>query len=1118
MNGSAPSVSVRHQAREFRRAVLQRTPAGDEDPLRKLLPADEVIAAAVLYCGLSVTALDPGDPLLAGAMAVLDRDVQRIWCTRARSPEAARFDIAHELGHWVLHPSQPVTARCTIDTDVAEAPSPYGELYITGYSPAQRTEVDANTFAAELLVPSPLVRALWQKRVPFAEVAGILGVPQSTLRAQYAYALLADAPPPQPPPPAGSGREAPNSLLESLDASQREAATVMGRPLLVSAGPGTGKTRTLVARALFLIQNGVPPEQILALTFSNRAADEMRRRLADVVPEAAHRLWIGTFHAFGLEILRRFGHVVGIPANFRVLDPVDAVALMERHIGRLPLEDQFDLTNPILAASNILRAISRAKDEAIEPHDLAGRAGELEAEEDADRVRAIAASYAEWQRILKEERAVEFADLVYLPVQLLRRHPGVRAALRKQYRQVLVDEYQDINHASGELVRLLAGSGRGLWAVGDLRQAIYAFRGASERHIQQFTQIYPGAGIQELKVNYRSLPRLVQLFNGLSTSMEGVHRGTWSADRPGEATLVVALAETEDAQALGIARAIRQFRDQGIPFEEQAVLCRTNAQADDLAQRLADQGIPTFYLGNLLNREEIKDLLCVLSLAATEDPEGFIRVAAFPEYAIPKAQVQAIIAEVASGASLKETLARSGSEGAGRLANHLNVLAAARDAADALNCYLFQVSRYLDPLLAAEGAGTQQKRMAIYQLLTLAGNEASRHGAATPAAFLGHLRRLASTGEDVRARTPCIATNIDAVRILTVHAAKGTEFRCVFVANLAADLFPVKPRHDKPVLPGLEAAGIRNSSREDEEARLFFVAASRARDHLFLCCPLSIRGKSRRLSPLLSQSLPGFKHLAHQTHWRAAPAPRTNEQGPSVEAGDGLPAVNEISLHGLETYLDCPRRYYYERLLGGSRPSYQSTSARLAECVRETLKKACEALPSGERTLEAIEPIFHEAWSTSGLEGHPAAEQIMAKALQMTINAIQVQARPLVLKTDLDGCTVRLLADHWEQQDGRPTVERWQFTLGRPAVRPSDRYTLMRRAAADTLGSSTVRVATRHLLHNTLTEVPEDPRAEPSHLKRYKAALAGIKENRFEARPANPMRCPLCPFYFACPA
>ncbi|MGC8668441.1 MAG: UvrD-helicase domain-containing protein [Chthonomonadales bacterium] len=1111
------TTSVRQLAWEFRRTILQGTSAGTPDPLYTLFSADEVISAGVRHCGLTVTTLDPKDPLLAGAVAVLDRDVQAIWCSAVRSPEASRFDVAHELAHCVLHPTEPLSAPCTIASEAAEVPPPYGEAYITGYSPAQRKEVDANTFAAELLLPCPLVRTLQQQHVSIGEVADRLGIPQSVLHSQYAYALLIDTPHQPAPHRETEGAHSLQSPLDGLDAWQYAAATALDRPVLVSAGPGTGKTRTLVARALYLIQNGAPPEGILALTFSNRAADEMRRRLAEVAPHAAHRMWIGTFHAFGLEILRRFGKVIGVPPTFRVLDPVDAVALMERHLGRLAVDDFFDLANPFAAAADLLRAIYRAKDEVIAPEDLRNIATNLEGQEDADRVQAIVAAYAQWQRILDEEHVVDFGDLIYRPVQLLRSHPQVRASLRNEYRHILVDEYQDINRASAELVRLIAGQGRGLWAVGDLRQAIYAFRGASEDHIRSFREVYEGAEIKELGVNYRSLPRLVQMFNGLSASMEGIHQGSWSAKRPGEATVVVAVADDEDAQADGIAGAIRAFHEQGIPYQQQAVLCRTNAQADDLAQRLADRGIPIFYLGNLLNRNEIRDLLCLMALAAEQDCIGLLRVASFPEYHIPRAELQPIFVRIAQGTPVVEALAASGSEGARTLGAHLMMLASCHDAYDLLNRYLFQISRYLDGLIEDSSAGARQRRMGIYQLLTLAANEVYRRGAAAPGAFLAHLRRLAATGEDVRARTPCVAESFEAVRILTVHAAKGTEFQCVYVANLAADLFPVKPRNSKPVLPGVELAGPGGPSFHNEEARLFFVAASRARDHLFLCCPRTIRSKGRAVSPLLARSLPGFKHLAQHVLWRAEPSPHL-ETGPATRAVEISPVTEEIAFHELETYLDCPRRFYYQRLVGGYAMVHPSIASRVRDCVYRALERVYSTVATDQRTAEAIEPIFQEAWNASGLDNHPAAERLRRRAITMTLNAAQIQARPITFKTELDGCTVRILADHVEQKDGCATVERWSIRLGKTKVRPPARYALLRKAARDTLSGASIRLVERDLYSGTAAEIPEPPQGEPFHIERYRKALAGIREASYEAHPTNSTRCPLCPFYFACPA
>ncbi|HLK57313.1 MAG TPA: UvrD-helicase domain-containing protein, partial [Chthonomonadaceae bacterium] len=338
-----------------------------------LPPADQILDAAAAETGMRRTPVPPDDPLLSEAHAVLDREAARIFYARGRGVSAARQRLAqaHEFAHYWLHGD--------LDWDACQAediptlfmpPSARAQSaqVAEGYSPRQRQETEANIFAAELLLPRPvLFRLFTQEGWNATRIAAQAGLSESCVLAQMVEALLL------PLRPEAFLSEDDVAQAESLsgaelDLSQREAAHIAAGPVLVDAGPGTGKTRTLVARILYLLrEQNVAPDNILAVTFTNKAAEEMRTRLRGVVGAAADRVWIGTFHAFGYELLRRDGHRLGLPPAPPLIEPADAVALLEHHLDRLQLEEFEYLSQPALPFMDILGCISRAKDELKTP-------------------------------------------------------------------------------------------------------------------------------------------------------------------------------------------------------------------------------------------------------------------------------------------------------------------------------------------------------------------------------------------------------------------------------------------------------------------------------------------------------------------------------------------------------------------------------------------------------------------------------------------------------------------------------------------------------------------------------------------------------------------------------
>ena len=697
----------------------------------ELETAEALLDRAVTEAGLVRAGVPNDHPLLYGAQAVLDRESGVIWFDQSVEPSLARFYQAHELGHLHLHSNDVLACdAAALDVETAEEPAQTGVRRVEGYSPAERREREANVFAREFLLPTSLLRHCYRvDRHDARTIAAETGLPDSLVVAQLSRALLT----PELTEAAAQAAGHADVPEVQLDPSQEQAARVDHGPFLLEAGPGTGKTRTLVARVVHLLEQGVSPSSILALTFSNKAAEEMRARVALVAPEAAPRIWMGTFHAFGLELLRKYGTRLDLPPRPEVVDPIAALGLLEEGLPELQLDYYQNLYDPSLWLRDIISAISRAKDEHVGPErytELARRMRER-ADSDKEVVRAekaleVARVYTWYQAQLQARGQVDFGDLIARTIDLLRDNVGLRASLRRQYRHVLVDEYQDVNRASGLLLRELAGDGAGLWVVGDARQAIYRFRGASPINMRRFSQDFPGATVQQLDFNYRSQQPIVETVATFGRSMQLAGTPSWEAVRGhADGEVMLRVAEDGDAEGDGLAREIQARHANGVSYGNQAVLCRSHTVLARVAARLEAADVPVLYLGDLFERPEIRDLLSVLSLAAG-DARGLVRVAEFPEYRIPLADVRALL-ELARDRDeyfprafrlIEEcALSDAGRQGLELLRDHLSGITFGTDAWKLVVRYLFERGGYVRHLLDDDSVSTQQQRLAIFQFL-----------------------------------------------------------------------------------------------------------------------------------------------------------------------------------------------------------------------------------------------------------------------------------------------------------------------------------------------------------------------------------------------------------------
>ena len=605
-------------------------------------------------------------------------------------------------------------------------------------------------------------------------------------------------------------------LLKGLNPPQRAAVTAADGPLLIFAGAGSGKTRVLTHRIAWLIQQGrAEPGELLAVTFTNKAAREMRSRVEHLLNLAAGGIWMGTFHAIGVRILRRDGAADGVDRHFAIYDEGDRLAVVKRIMTEHRLDEKR------YPPGGMVGLISRAKDELMTPEEQLKAAG-THTEELAARVRQG------YEAFLERNHALDFDDLLLRTVWLFDRHPEVLERYQRRFKYVMVDEYQDTNRAQYLMVRHLASRHRNLCVVGDDDQSIYGFRGADVRNILSFERDYPDAQVVKLEQNYRSTQVILDAaYHVIKANPNRAEKRLWT-DRPGGPKVVVSQTYDEQEEAQTVAReALRLVAEGDYRLGDLAVLYRTNAQSRALEEVLLRRGIPYRLIGGLrfYERREVKDVLAYLRLIANpQDTLSFSRVVNVPRRKLGEKSLSQL-GDWADAHGLPPWDALD------RLSEMTELTPAAVKA----------LGDFRDLVRELRAASQERRVVEVLDLLLLRSayerylKDGSPEGDDRWANVL-ELRGLASEydglppGEGLQAFLEDVAlmSDVDSMddqaqgmTLITLHMVKGLEFPVVFMLGMEEGLFPHSRSLDSPA--GLE-----------EERRLAYVGMTRAKDRLYL--------------------------------------------------------------------------------------------------------------------------------------------------------------------------------------------------------------------------------------------------------------------------------------------
>lgn len=616
----------------------------------------------------------------------------------------------------------------------------------------------------------------------------------------------------------GMPREDPlHALLANLNPVQREAVLHGDGPLLIFAGAGSGKTRVLTHRVAYLIAAGkAHPRNILAVTFTNKAAGEMRERIGTIVGEASRHIWIGTFHATCARILREAGDAIGLDRDFVVYDDSDQTTLVREALNQLQIDDKK------FAPRAILSLISRAKERLISPEDF-GKHYQGFVERIAER------TYELYNQKLRLNRALDFDDLLFYAVRLFQQRPDILQRYQDRFRYILVDEYQDVNYAQYLLLTLLAAKHRNLCVVGDDDQSIYMFRGADVGLILQFERDYPDARVVKLEQNYRSTGNILDAAHAVvSRNQSRKEKRLWTQNPRGR-PLVVKEADNEQDEAEFVVRTIWEaVRERRRQYKDFAVLYRTNAQSRAFEEVFLNFAVPYRIVGGVrfYERREVKDIVAYLRVVHNpRDAVSLKRILNVPPRGIGPATL-AILEKTAEDThrALWDVLMEAGQISAlsprqrnaltafVELVTRLQSLASASTVSN-LTMELLNATHYLADLEAQSGMDAQTRAENVREFLTVT----TRFDAEADDTSLGAFLEQVSLVSDLDS----LDARADAVTLMTLHSAKGLEFPVVFLAGLEEGVFP----HARSM----------NSDRElEEERRLCYVGITRAKEELYL--------------------------------------------------------------------------------------------------------------------------------------------------------------------------------------------------------------------------------------------------------------------------------------------
>jgi len=590
--------------------------------------------------------------------------------------------------------------------------------------------------------------------------------------------------------------------LNGLNKEQKEAVTHIDGPMLVLAGAGSGKTRVLTNRIAYLIENGIEPGNILAITFTNKAAKEMKEREIKLIGMDAYSIQISTFHSLGLRLLKENYSRLGYKNNFVILDSDDTLTVVKKIMKEMNLNPKF------YNAREIRNKISSAKNELMTPSQFS----KLEFDQN------IISVYEKYNKKLVINNSVDFDDLLLLPIKLFKEYPDVLKYYQDKYKYVLIDEYQDTNEAQYIFSKMLCNNHKNIFVVGDNDQAIYAFRGANYKNILNFEKDYPDCKVILLEENYRSTQNILDAANSvIKHNKQRKDKNLWCNNDIGSKVKYIKTDSDKD-ECTYVSKTIKELRDNGVSYEDMAILYRTNAQSRLIEEEMLKNGIPYKIVGSFYfyNRKEIKDLLCYLRMINNPDDDvSLLRVINTPKRGIGDKTLDnlANIANI-NGCSLYEAIDNGKELKFKELIQSMQKKCENVTLTEMVDIVLND-SGLKEDLAADKSLESEIRLENLEEFKSITKSYEEEYGVISLTDFLNEISLVSDVSEHQDGNNK--------VNLMTIHAVKGLEFDNVFVIGMEEGIFP----HYNSINEGTMAA-------IEEERRLCYVAITRAKKNLWM--------------------------------------------------------------------------------------------------------------------------------------------------------------------------------------------------------------------------------------------------------------------------------------------
>jgi len=964
------------------------------------------------------------------------------------------------------------------------------------------------------------------------------------------------------------------SVLSGLNEQQKAAVTFNTGPLMIIAGAGTGKTKVITHRIAYLIAaRKANPEEILALTFTEKAAAEMEERVDVLLPYGIANVWISTFHAFGDRLLRDNALELGLTPDFQVLSEAEQNIFFKSRLFEFPLKLYRPLGNPTKFITALLRLYSRAKDEDVSVEEYARFAEQLAAEaaahsndpelaESAQQQMEIAQTFAKYQQLMAQEGKIDFGDQISLVLRLLREHPQTRRALQKRLKYILVDEFQDTNYAQFEMVKLLAQSEEpNITVVADDDQSIYKFRGAAISNVLQFQETYPQAKTVVLVENYRSTQKILdsayklirhndpdrlEVKNSIDKKLRAQNIGELAVQH----LHYDSITTESDAVAKLIADKVRESQ---YSYRDFAILVRANSTADPFLRAMNMRRIPHRFTGSrgLYNRQEIRLLLSFFrTITDLDDSLSLYHLASSDVYAFPiKGLTRCIALANSRNRSLGyifeniEKMPELEDLSAESIATirklntdieHYLRMSTTNSAGVLLYNFLIG-SGYLKRLTSADVPEAEIKLSNIAKFFNIVRDFSNVTNEDGVREFIAHLDLLMEAGDDPA--TAQADPDIDAVNVLTLHRAKGLEFPVVFIVSLVKDRFPARSRSEPIELPNELIKDVLPSGdfHLQEERRLFYVGMTRAEKELYLTSARDYGGtRPRSISPFVLEALDAPQ--ADDSYIRVSPLEAIHRNAPVTESSEftlgQIPKdkVLTLSFYQIDDYLTCPLKYKYIHILRVPLLPHHTITYGLA--IHNAVSEYYRRKISGKSVAaDDLITVFKASWKSEGFVSREHEERRYTRGQEVLREFFAEQERQNVMPALVEEDFTFLIDENrligrWDrvdEVDGHIHIIDFKSSevlhqdKADKNARDNLQLSIYALAYQKVFGETPSTVALYYLESGIVGQANVTQKKLQTAVDKINTAAAGIRERYFEAKP-NPFVCQYCAYNNICPA